>query len=140
MAAGLAHRQRVAVVVKRVAGDQIGPVRSAAVPLAEADAGHLRVGEHDHCVEAVVEAVLGAVGMRGIVCGNLALFNGDVDDFVLAVDVADGVDVGLAGAHGRIDDNAPAGDLDAGLVQAQSVDERAAAESLEDEVRGGCFF
>ena len=116
VAAGLAHRQRLAVVVKRVTGDQIGPVRSAAVPLAEADAGHLRVGEHDHCVEAVVEAMLGAVGMRGIVRGDLALLDGDVDDLVFAVDIADGVDVGLAGAHGRIDDNAPTGDLDVRLV------------------------
>ena len=128
------------MVVKRVAGDQIGPVHSATVPLAEADAGHLRVGEHDQRVEAVVEAVLGAVGMRGIVRGDLALLNGDVDDFVLAVDVADGVDVGLAGAHGRIDDNAPVGDLDASLVQAQFVDEWAAAEGLENEICRGCFF
>ena len=58
--------------------------------------------------------------MSGIIRGDLALLNGDVDDFVLAVDVADGVDMRLAGAHGRIDDNAPAGDLDASLVQAQS--------------------
>ena len=104
------------MVVKRIAGDQIGPARSAAIPLAEADAGHLWIGKHDQRVEAVVEAVLGAVWVRGIVRGDLALLNGDVNDLVLAVDVADRVDVRLAGAHGRINDNAPAGDLNAGSL------------------------
>ena len=60
-----------------------------------------------------------AVGVCGVITGNLALLDGDVDDFVLAVDVADGVDIRLIGAHGTVDHDPAVVGLDAGFVQVQ---------------------
>ena len=56
-------------------------------------------GEHDCGFQAVIGLVRGCAGAHSVEAGDFALFHGDVDDFVEAVDVAYGEYMALARAH-----------------------------------------
>ena len=66
--------------------------------------------------------------------GDLTLLDGDVYYFVFAVDVSDGVYMRLAGPHRAIDSDASVIGFNSGVVQAQPIDIRTAAQRLKDQL------
>ncbi len=129
-----------AVVVERVGGHQVGNVLFLAFPFAQPHAGHLGIAEDDHGLETIVRAAGWFFRVGGIVPGDLALLDGDVDDFVQTVDVAHGKDVGLTGAHLGIDRDAPVLGFNPGCFQRQPIDIGPAAQGLQDHLGRGRLF
>ncbi len=73
-----------------------------------------------------------ALGIDRIVGGHFALFNGDMHNLVQAVNIPNRKDVRLAGAHLRIDDDATALCVHAGVVQPQPVGVGTSSQRLQD--------
>jgi hypothetical protein len=70
----------------------------------QADARHLRIGEHGRRHGAVVVAQ--AVAIEGVLGREFGAIGGHVDELVAAGDVAGGIDAGPGHAHAVIDDDA----------------------------------
>jgi len=122
-----------AVVVKGIGRDAIGDVLLAAFFFGEAHRRKLWIGEDHFGLEPVVDALIFG-STNGVVTGYLALLNGDVYDFVESRAIARSVNIGHAGTHVTIHENASALDAYAGIFKRERLDGGYAPQSMEDYV------
>ena len=65
----------------------------------KADAGHLGVGKDDLSFQALIKMFGWILTMNGVPSGDLSLFDGDMDNFMKAVDISHCEDMWLRGSH-----------------------------------------
>src|ERR1035441_8264948 len=128
------HDDRLAEIAEGVAGREVRAIRRAGALLGQAHDGKLRLGEDDLGVEAVVHR-LHAVGMGQVMRGDFALLDGDVNNLIQAGAIAGSIDMGQAGLHLRIGDDAAALDADSDAFEAERGDVRDPAKCEENLLR-----
>jgi hypothetical protein len=99
VAVDFSQAERLSVVVERIGGDEIWKPAIQAFPLGQPEAGHLRIGKDDLGFEAVVPIFRRQIRMNRVPSGNFPLLNGDMDDFITAIDVAYCENMRLRGSH-----------------------------------------
>lgn len=99
---GFAHHHRFSMIVERVGRHGDGVPRGAGFLLRESDGGDLGIGEDAEQLHPVVDPLHRGVDRAevdgGVVGGDLALFDRDVDDLVGTADIAGGEDPRHPGA------------------------------------------
>ena len=128
---GFSQDHGFAVVVKGIGRNAVGDILFAAFSFCEAHRRKLRIGEDHFGFESVVNA-LSFSSFNRVVTGYLALLNGDVYDFVESRTIARCINIGRAGTHVMIHENASTLDAYAGIFKRERLDGGHAPQSMED--------